>query len=102
MTNTIFEKNGSLLTVKPEGRLDTATSPELEKEITSDLEGVQNIVMDFERVEYLSSGGLRLLLTLEQKMIDQGGGLKLIHVNEYIFEVLEMMGMMNEMTIEKS
>ena len=102
MTNTIFEKNGSLLTVKPEGRLDTATSPELEKEITSYLEGVQNIVMDFERVEYLSSGGLRLLLTLEQKMIDQGGGLKLIHVNEYIFEVLEMMGMMNEMTIEKS
>lgn len=101
MANTIFEKNGSLLTIKPEGRLDTATSPELEKEITPYLEGVQNIVMDFERVEYLSSGGLRLLLALEQKMTDQGGGLKLIHVNEYIFEVLEMMGMLDEITIEK-
>ena len=101
MTNTNFEKNGSLLTIKPEGRLDTATSPELEKEITPYLEGVQNIVMDFERVEYLSSGGLRLLLALEQKMTDQGGSLKLIHVNEYIFEVLDMMGMVDEITIEK-
>ena len=102
MTNTIFEKNGSILTVKPEGRLDTATSPELEKEITPYLEEAQNVVMDFERVEYLSSGGLRLLLAIEQKMTDKGGGLKLIHVNQYIFEVLEMMGMTKEMTIEKN
>lgn len=101
MTNTIFEKNGTLLAVKPEGRLDTATSPELEKEITTYLEEAQNVVMDFERVEYLSSGGLRLLLALEQKMADKGGSLKLIHVNEYILEVLEMMGITSEMTIEK-
>ena len=45
----------------------------------------------------VSSGRSRF----EQKMIDQGGGLKLIHVNEYIFEVLEMMGMLDEITIEK-
>ncbi len=101
MTNTNFEKNGSLLTIKPEGRLDTATSPELEKEMTPYLEDVQNVVMDFELVEYLSSGGLRLLLTLEQKMEDRDGGLKLVHVNEYILDVLELMGMLDEITIEK-
>ena len=100
MTNTNFEKNGSLLTIKPEGRLDTATSPELEKEMTPYLEDVQNVVMDFELVEYLSSGGLRLLLTLEQKLEDRDGGLKLVHVNEYIRDVLNLVGFLEIMNVE--
>ena len=95
MSYTIFEKEDTLLTVKPEGRLDTATSPELDEEIKPHLDGVQNMIMDFERVEYVSSGGLRLLLALEQQLEDRGGGMKIIHVNKYIIEVFELMGFMD-------
>ena len=95
MSHTIIEQNGSVLTVKPEGRVDTETSPILEKEIQPYLDGVTEVIMDFERVEYISSGGLRLLLATEQKLEEHDGSLKLIHANEYIIEILEMMGFMD-------
>ena len=101
MSYTIFEKEGTLLTVRPEGRLDTATSPELDEELKPYLDGVQHMIMDFERVEYVSSGGLRLLLNLEQQLEDRGGNMKLIHVNKYIIEVFELTGFMNVIKIER-
>ena len=92
MSSTIFEKNGTLLTVKPEGRVDTATAPALETEMAAYLDGVTNVVMDFRKVEYISSGGLRVLLTTQQALEDLGGGVKVIHVNDYILSVLDMVG----------
>ena len=84
MSSTIFEKKGSTLNVWPEGRLDTATSPVLEKEVREQLDGVRHIIMDFERVEYISSGGLRALLTIEKQIEECDGEMRLFHVNENI------------------
>ena len=102
MSGTVFEKNGSLLTVKPEGRLDTAASLTLNEELEAQLDGVTEIIMDFEKVEYISSSGLRVLLTAEQKMEDCGGKMKLIHVNEYIIAIFDLVGFMDVITVERS
>ena len=101
MSATQFDKAGSLLTVKPQGRLDSLTAPALHTELQLHLEGIENIVMDFEKTEYISSGGLRLLLETEQTLEGRGGRLKLIHVNKYILEILDLMGLTDEMTIER-
>lgn len=94
------ELKGKTLTVKPEGRLDTNTSPQLEARLTSELPKVNDIVIDFEAVEYISSGGLRVLLNTEQEMEGRKGTLKIIHVNEYIMEVFEMTGFLDVLTVE--
>ena len=101
MSATTFEKNNGILTVKPVGRLDTATSPALEQELRPHLNGVREIVMDFAGVEYISSGGLRMLLTLEQQMEEKGGGLRLIHVNDNIIEIFELVGFMQVIKVER-
>ncbi len=100
MSTTIYEKQGNRLTVKPEGRLDTVTSPELEKELQQYLDGVQEITMDFEKVEYISSGGLRLLLATQQQMEDRGGSMRLIHVNALVLDIFDLVGFMDVVTVE--
>lgn len=101
MSSTVYEKNGSLLTVLPEGRLDTATSPVLEQEVRQRLEGVKDIVMDFAKVDYISSGGLRALLAIEQTLEERDGGLRLRHVNENIIEIFELVGFMEVVKVER-
>ena len=90
--------NGSTLTVKPEGRLDTATAPELDKAL-KDLDGVEELILDFEQLEYISSGGLRVLLAAEQSMEDRGSR-KLINVNEHIMEIFDITGFADILDIE--
>ena len=102
MSNTIFEKQGTTLTVKPQGRLDTATSPVLEQEMQQYLDGVLNVTMDFADVEYISSGGLRVLLSTDQILEDRGGNLRVIHVNEHILEVFQLVGFMEIVNVEES
>ena len=95
-----FLKNGTTLTVKPDGRLDTATSPELERLMQPEMEGMTDIIIDMEKVDYISSRGLRILLTVEQDMEDRGGSVKVIHVNPIIMEVFEMTGFLDLLTVE--
>ena len=95
-----MELKDKTLTVKPEGRLDTNTSPQLEARLASELPKVNDIVIDFEAVEYISSGGLRVLLNTEQEMENRKGTLKIIHVNEYIMEVFEMTGFLDILAVE--
>ena len=102
MSNTIFEKQGTTLTVKPQGRLDTATSPVLEQEMQQYLDGILNVTMDFADVEYISSGGLRVLLSTDQILEDRGGNLRVIHVNEHILEVFQLVGFMEIVNVEES
>ncbi len=102
MSTTIFEKQGKALTVKPQGRLDAVSSPVLEKEMQEYLDDVQEITMDFTDVEYISSGGMRVLLATEQRMEDCDGSLRLIHVNEYILEVFELVGFIDIVNVEES
>lgn len=86
------------LSVAVEGRIDTTTAPELEKEIKSSLDGVKSLVMDFAKVEYISSAGLRVLLST-QKIMNKQGEMKLINVNSDIMEIFEVTGFSDILTI---
>ena len=96
----IINKNleGEKLNVAVEGRLDTSTAPELEKEL-SDLSGVKELVLDFAKLEYVSSAGLRVLLA-SQKAMNAQGKMLIKNVNETIMEVFEITGFADILTIE--
>lgn len=89
--------NGSELTISLEGRLDTITSPELEKELV-DLNGVNSIVFDFEDLDYISSAGLRILLSCQKKMKTQGT-MVIKNVKSEIKDVFDMTGFSDILTI---
>ena len=80
------------MTVRPGGRLDAMTSSVLEKELQQHLDGIQTIVMDFTSVKYIPSGGLRLLVAIEQRLEEQGGSLKIVHANRNVLEVFDLVG----------
>ncbi|MBR4655212.1 MAG: STAS domain-containing protein [Oscillospiraceae bacterium] len=82
-----------------EGRLDTATAPELEHVLSKTMHKIDELTLDFEKLDYISSAGLRVLLTA-QKQMSQQGGMKLIHVNETIMDVFEITGFSDILTIE--
>ena len=96
ITKTLNEKD---LTIALEGRLDTITSPELEKTLQEALPGVETLTMDFEKLEYISSAGLRVLLSA-QKIMAARGGMKVVKVNQLVNEVFEVTGFSDILTIE--
>ena len=89
---TTFEQSGSILTVKPEGRIDTKTSPILESDIQKYIDSTDNIILDFTNVEYISSGGMRVLLALHKKLKKKGGTLKVINVKDSIYDIFKLVG----------
>ena len=99
MLNIIKNAAGEELTIALEGRLDTTTAPDLEKEMKESLDGVANLVMDFKDLEYISSAGLRVLLSA-QKTMNKNGEMKIINVNDTIMEIFEVTGFSDILTIE--
>ena len=99
MLNVNKIANGTNLTVVLEGRLDTTTAPDLEKELKDSLDGTTELIMDLEKLEYISSAGLRVLLSA-QKTMNKQGKMKLIHVNEIIMEIFEVTGFSDILIIE--
>lgn len=93
------QQNGSQLTVHIVGRLDTITAPELEAELKASLAGIDQLSLDFAQLDYVSSAGLRVLLSA-QKQMNQQGTMVVRHVNDAIMEVLEMTGFCDILTIE--
>ena len=91
-------QNGGALTVALEGRLDTTTAPDLEKSLGT-LDGVTELTMDFEKLDYISAAGLRVLLSA-QKTMSKKGSMKVIHVGELIMEVFEVTGFCDILDIE--
>ena len=91
--------NGTTLRVTLEGRLDTTTAPQLEAELKASLDGITELDLDFEKLEYLSSAGLRVLLAA-QKTMNKQGTMVIHHVNETIREVFEVTGFIDILTIE--
>ena len=89
----------STLTIALEGRLDTTTSPQLEDELNEVLAGVKELVFDFSGLDYLSSAGLRVLLSAQKRMSNQGS-MKLCHVNDSVKEVFDITGFSDFLTIE--
>lgn len=97
---TIEKKvNGSALEIALEGRLDTMTAPELEKELNAALGSADSLVLDFSKLEYISSAGLRVLLSAHKTMSAKGG-MKVTNVNEIVQEVFEVTGFSDILNIE--
>ncbi len=90
---------GTVLTVAVEGRIDTTTAPDLEKELKGSLGNASELIIDFKDVEYISSAGLRVLLSA-QKIMSKQGSMKLIGVSEDIMEIFEVTGFSDILTIE--
>ena len=87
------------LTVVLKGRLDTTTAPELEKELKASLDGVTALIIDMTALDYISSAGLRVLLSA-QKIMNKQGEMKVVHVGETIMEILEVTGFSDILSIE--
>ena len=85
------QQNGGALVIRPEGRLDTMTAPALEAEIKGALDGVTDLTFDFEKLEYVSSAGLRVLFSAYRAMRGQGT-MKIVNANEIITEVFDVTG----------
>ena len=86
------------LTVALEGRLDTGTAPQLEEDMKNSLSNIEELYLDFEGLDYVSSAGLRVLLAM-QKTMNRQGRMVLRNVNDNIMEVFEMTGFVDILTI---
>lgn len=92
-----FNKNDGTLCVSLEGRLDTFHAPEFESFLQTQAQDVSELTIDCEKLDYVSSAGLRVLLSAQKKM---KGALKLTHVQELVMEVFEMTGFVDILAIE--
>lgn len=88
------------LTLTVQGRLDTTTAPQLESELKASLDGVHALTLDFATLEYISSAGLRVLLSA-QKIMNKQGSMTICHVNDTVLEVFEVTGFSAILTITK-
>ena len=92
-------RNEDSIIVALEGRLDTTTAPELEAALGEEFDGLTELIFDFANLEYISSAGLRVLLSA-QKVMNKQGTMKLRNVNSDINEVLSITGFSDILTIE--
>ena len=99
MLNIKSQKNASELTVVLSGRLDTNTAPELEATLKTALEGVEELTFDFEKLDDISSAGLRVLLAA-QKTMNRQGSMKVKNADKIIMEIFEVTGFADILTIE--
>ena len=92
-------RDNSTLTLALEGRLDTITAPELEQALKESLDSAQELIMDFSKLDYISSAGLRVLLSAHKTMRTKGG-MKVVNVNEIVKEVFDVTGFADILDIE--
>ena len=99
MLNITKIQSDGRLTIALEGRVDVSTASDLEQDVNSSLGGVTELFFDLEKLAYISSAGLRVLLMAQKKM-DKQGSMKVIHVNDMVMEVFVNMGFKDILTIE--
>ena len=92
-----FNKNNGILNVALDGRLDTTTAPELDKFLGENYDTADSIVIDCKKLAYISSAGLRVLLSAQKKT---KGAMKLVNVCELVMEVFEMTSIADILVIE--
>ena len=97
--NITKHMNGKELVVAPEGRLDTKTASELEEALIGSIDEAESLVLDFAKLDYISSAGLRVLLTVNTLMSAKGG-MKVINVNDLVQEVFKLTSFTALLTIE--
>ncbi len=98
--NIIKKPEGTTLTVALEGRLDTTTAPQLEAELRTAVNGVTELILDLEKLDYISSAGLRVLLSA-QKVMNRQGSMTLRHVQPAIMEIFDVTGFIDILNIEE-
>lgn len=91
MLNITKTQNEGVLSFDLEGRLDTTTSPQLEEDIKSSIEGIKELIFDIKNLEYISSAGLRVLLSA-QKIMNRQGNMTVMHPTEEVMEIFEVTG----------
>ena len=94
-----IKRNAENTIVELVGRLDTTTAPSLEKTLNEDMGESKNLILDFKELEYISSAGLRVLLSAQKRM-QKIGSMKVINVCEEVMEVFEITGFADILTIE--
>ena len=99
MLNVNKKAENNALTVELDGRLDTTTAPRLENELRASLDNVASLTLDMAKLEYISSAGLRVLLST-QKIMNAKGEMKIVNVNETVNEIFEVTGFSDILTIE--
>ena len=97
--NISIEKDNGSVVMKLSGRLDTTTAPELENAINGEGDALKSLVLDFKEVNYISSAGLRVLLTAQKKMNVQGS-MELVNVSEDVMDIFEMTGFADILVIK--
>ena len=91
--------NGTSLTVALEGRLDTTTAPELEQALKDGMDAANALTLDFSKLDYISSAGLRVLLSAHKAM-SKKGGMKVVNANEMVNKVFDVTGFADILNIE--
>jgi anti-sigma B factor antagonist len=99
MLNITKKLEDGVLDVALDGRLDTNTAPDFQKEIEPMLGDISKLTLDCEKLDYISSAGLRVLLTFEQTLEEQGKKMELRNVNDIIHDVFDVTGFLEIMTI---
>ena len=94
-------KAGDVLKAIICGRVDTSTAPQLEAEVKDDLDSVTKLILDLNGLDYISSAGLRVLLTM-QKIMNEQGSMRVVGVNETVYEIFEVTGFTDILTIERA
>ena len=97
---TTKQIDGKVLNLTISGHIDATTAPELEKIVSGDLAKVEKVVFDFEKVEYISSAGLRVLLSVHKSMASKGGEFILTNVSTDVKNVLEMTGFLSFLKVK--
>lgn len=94
-----MKKTEATAVLEISGRLDTGTAPALDKTIREDVSETAALTLDLKGLEYISSAGLRVLLTAQKRM-QKSGSMRLIHVGEEVMDILEMTGFSDVLEIE--
>lgn len=93
--------NGNEVTLALEGRLDTSTAPELESALSDVPSSVKKLILDFAKLEYVSSAGLRVILTAQKSMNARAGKLVVVKANDVVRDVFDVTGFSSFITLEK-
>ncbi len=101
MMNYTIERENENLTVKVRGRLDTATTPDLEDALLPSLDGITNVTFDTAQLMYISSAGLRLMLAVYKRLSKVGGTLRIINAEGAALSVLEASGFADIFDVER-
>ena len=99
MSDTVFEKNGPTLTVRPSGRLDAVSSAAFGTELLPQLDDVRELILDFENVPYISSSGLRVIMGAFQRISPHDGTIRAIHASPAVKEIFDTTGFYTLITV---